>query len=97
MGHNFISGVYGPMSMKFGMKVGLWTLITGKILWSSYLGNGCYGDQKVYKIAIKLPILALGLGMGGLGNTGEEYLDICCHENLHVAMATKSWLGQHNN
>ena len=29
LGHIFISGVYSPNSMEFGMKVGLWNLITG--------------------------------------------------------------------
>ena len=28
------------------MKFGLWSLITGKILWSGNLGNCCYGDEK---------------------------------------------------
>ncbi len=52
LGHIFISGVYSPNSMKFGMKVGLWTLITGKLLWSCYLGNGCHGDKKLYKSSV---------------------------------------------
>ncbi len=38
--------------MKFGMKVGLWTLITGKLLWSRYLGNGFHGDQKLSKSSV---------------------------------------------
>ncbi len=41
-----MSGVYGQTSLKFCMNVGLWTLMTGKILGSSYLGNGCYGNEK---------------------------------------------------
>ena len=44
--HVSISDVYGPISTKFGMKVGLWTLMKGKIQWSSFLGNGCYGNEK---------------------------------------------------
>ncbi len=27
------------------MKVNLLTLMTGKLFWSEYLGNGCYGDE----------------------------------------------------
>ena len=45
LGNVFISGVYSPITMIFGIKMGLWTLITGKLLWSGYLGNGCHGDQ----------------------------------------------------
>ncbi len=45
LGNVFISGVYSPITMKSGMKMGLWTLITGKLLWSGYLRNGCHGDQ----------------------------------------------------
>ena len=48
MGQISNSGVYSPITMKFGMKVDLWTLITGKLLWSGYLGNGCHGDQKYF-------------------------------------------------
>ncbi len=33
--------VYSPIFTKFGMKVGLGTLTTGKILMSGYHGNGC--------------------------------------------------------
>ena len=40
-----IFAVYGPSSMKFGTKVAHRTLITGKILRSSYL-NRCHGNQK---------------------------------------------------
>ena len=32
------------------MKVGHGTLTTGKILRSGYLGNGCYGDEKMFLI-----------------------------------------------
>ncbi len=45
LGNVFISGVYSPITMKFGRVMGLWTLITGKLPWSGYLGNGCHGDQ----------------------------------------------------
>ncbi len=45
LGNVFISGVYSPITMKFGIKMGLWTLIIGKLLWFGYLGNGCHGDQ----------------------------------------------------
>ncbi len=45
LGHNPISGVCSPIPMKFGINMGLWTLITGKLLWCGYLGNGCHGDQ----------------------------------------------------
>ena len=45
LGNVFISKVYSPITMKSGMKMGLWTLITGKLLRSGYLGNGCHGDQ----------------------------------------------------
>ena len=34
------------MSLKFCMTMGLWALMTGKILWSGHLGNGCYGNEK---------------------------------------------------
>ena len=44
--HVSISVVYGPISTILGMKVGLRTLMTGKILRLSYLGNGCHGGQK---------------------------------------------------
>ena len=44
--HVSISVVYRPISTILGMKVGLWTLMTGKILWLSYHGNGCHGDKK---------------------------------------------------
>ncbi len=33
--------VYSPIFTKFGMKVGLRTLTTGKILMSGYHDNGC--------------------------------------------------------
>ncbi len=36
--------------MKFGMKMGHWTLTTGKILRSGYLGNGCHGDEKMFSM-----------------------------------------------
>ena len=45
LGNIFISGVYSPIRMKFGIKMGLWTLIIGKLLWFGYFGNGCHGDQ----------------------------------------------------
>ena len=43
-----ISVVYGPISMKSGMKVGLWTLATEKILQSSYLDDRCQGNEKTF-------------------------------------------------
>ncbi len=43
-----ISGVYGPIATKFGMKVDLWTLMSGKILGFSYHGNRCHGDQNTF-------------------------------------------------
>ena len=45
LGNVFISGVYSLITMKSGMKVGHWTLITGKLLWFCYFDNGCHGDQ----------------------------------------------------
>ena len=30
LGNVFISGVYSPITTKYGMNMGLWTLITGK-------------------------------------------------------------------
>ncbi len=45
LGNVFISDVYSPITMKFGIKRGLWTLIIGKLLCFGYLGNGCHGDQ----------------------------------------------------
>ncbi len=39
------SGVYSPITMKFGMKVDLWTLMTGKLLLCDYLGNGYHGEK----------------------------------------------------
>ena len=45
LGNVFISGVYGPITMKFAREMGLWTLIPGKLLWSGYLGNSCHGDH----------------------------------------------------
>ena len=53
--------------MKFGMKVDLWTLITGKLLWSGYLGNGCHGDQKSFSELYSSLSGAL-MGMEWLGN-----------------------------
>ena len=47
LGHALISGVYSPIPSKFCMEVGLWTLITGKLFWFSFLGNRCYGDQNI--------------------------------------------------
>ena len=44
--HISISAVYSSIATKSGMKVGLWTLMTGKILQLSYLGNVCHGDKK---------------------------------------------------
>ncbi len=41
---------FDPIPTKFGMKVGHGTLTTGKILRSGYLGNGCYGDEKMFLI-----------------------------------------------
>ena len=41
---------FGQIPTKFGMKVGHWTLTTGKILRSGYLGNGCHGDEKIFPI-----------------------------------------------
>ncbi len=46
--HISISNVYGQITMKFGMMMVLWTLITGKLLLSGYLGNCCHGDQKAF-------------------------------------------------
>ncbi len=69
--HNFISGVYSPISMKFGMKVGLWTLITGKILRSCYLGNGCHGDQKTFSEPYN-GLSALHWGMGSVGRKNRK-------------------------
>ncbi len=43
-----ISGVYGPIATKFGMKVNLWTLMSGKILGFSYHGIRCHGDQNTF-------------------------------------------------
>ncbi len=34
--------IYSRSSMKFCMKVGIWTLITEKMLWFGYLDNGCH-------------------------------------------------------
>ncbi len=34
-----IYGVYGPIATKFGMKMDLWPLMSGKILGFSYHGN----------------------------------------------------------
>ncbi len=45
--HISISGVNEQISVKFGINASLWTLMTGKLLWSCYLGNGCH----VYQIA----------------------------------------------
>ncbi len=33
--------VYSPIFTKFGIRVGIWTLTTGKILMSGYHDNGC--------------------------------------------------------
>ncbi len=41
----FISGV---VTTKFCMKVGLWTIMAGKILGFSYHDNRCRGDQNTF-------------------------------------------------
>ncbi len=43
---------FGPITTKIGRKMGHGTLTTGKILRSGYLGNGCYGDEKMFSILI---------------------------------------------
>ena len=45
LGNVFIPGLYSPITVKSCMKMSLWTLITGKLLWSGYHGNGWHGDQ----------------------------------------------------
>ncbi len=42
VGHVSISDVYGLVTTKFGINVGLWTLISGKILGFGYHGNSCH-------------------------------------------------------
>ncbi len=42
-----ISVVYRPISTKSGMKMGLRTLTTEKILRSSYLDDRCQGNEKI--------------------------------------------------
>ncbi len=44
--------IYGPILTKSHMKVGLRTIITGKILRSSYHDNGCHGNQKSFSYLI---------------------------------------------
>ncbi len=96
LGNVFISGVYSLITMKFGMKVGLRTLITGKLLWSGYLGNGCHGDQ--------IALSELYNGLFWIWSTVEyEYREaegkwkwniemwvtmetICCHSNKKICI-----------
>ena len=47
----FISVLSQSQWSRARMKVGLWTLTTWKILWSSYLDNGCHGKKKKILIA----------------------------------------------
>ena len=84
-----IFAVYGPSSIKFGMKVAHRTLITGKILGSSYLGNRFYGNQKTTSELTKCPKGCEILSGGTLD--GKR---IVCHL-IHIAQFSAVSVGDH--
>ncbi len=82
-----ISGVYCQITIKFGMKVGLLTLITGKKIMLDYLGNSCH--QMAFSET-------LDLSTGKLENikkmkcgieTGYQGNDFCCHRNQNISVS----------
>ncbi len=85
--------VYGPSSMKFGMKVAHRTLITGKILGSSFLGNHCHGNQKTYSDLAKRPKgrgISSGGSLDGYGCVENSYYQpLLPLKPLSVAMVTQ--------
>ncbi len=83
MWHNPISGVYGRISLKFCTNVGLWTLMKGKILWSGYLYNSCYGNEKTSWE----PWYCLICRLQRVMEVKNGFCLLPCY--LHVAMATK--------
>ncbi len=74
-------GFTAPISREFCMKMGLWTLMTEKILCSGYLGNGCYGNGKTFCE----PICLRNVDSGGQEWMEKEYVLswklIFCHGN----------------
>ena len=77
--------------MKFGMKVGLWTLITGKLLQSCYLGNGGQGDEKRSKCSITAHFgIAFEYGKSWKGGKGGKKIHMYLFPwKKNVAIATK--------
>ena len=81
-----IFAVYDPSLMKFGMKVGHRTLITGKILRSRYLGYCYHGNQKTSTELTKHPKGCGILSGGTLDGRRVVAMDFCYHGNHYVVM-----------
>ena len=86
-----ISLVYGPISMKSGMKVGFRTLTTEKILRPSYLDDRCQGNEKLSQ-GSDIGLTVLNFCMGdlikhiNLPTKNEQNLP-CCSEDRPIATA----------
>ena len=76
--------------MKFCMKVDLWTLITGKLLWYGYPGNGCHGDQKSFSEFFSSLFWYLIWVKEVMELWEWNGWGVCCYGNLRVAMVTKN-------
>ncbi len=88
LGHNNpISGVCSPIPMKFGMVMGLWILITRKLLWLPWQWLPWWSNSFLW--ALKQLILILDLSTWKIMEIENGILKCGSPWKQHVAIATK--------
>ncbi len=82
--------VYGPIFIKFGEWVGLWTKGAEKYANLGYHDNRCHGNQKNLPKALKHPNCYGILSGGALEVKEFVAMEICYHGDHGVVIATKT-------